>query len=371
LEKCFYLYKDILDKPFIIDYILKIMNYTKYILPFFVSNLLVINIHAQTNKLPEGVKVNKIWSNDKYNAFTSLISFKGGFYCAFREGESHVFGKDGLIRIISSEDGINWKSVALLEKNGYDLRDPKLSITPDGRIMVIIGGSVYRSKELVSRLSHVSFSNRSGKNFSAPQPISFSSDTNSDMGWLWRVTWYNKVGYGVTYQNGNEWTISLLKTIDGVKYDLVTRLQVNGNPNETTVRVMPDGEMLMMVRRESDNLEGMWGRSTPPYKEWKWSSMGTRLGGPDFIPLSNDLLVAGTRLYSKEASYTAVFAGDRSGNFRKILVLPSGGDTGYPGFVHIDNKLYVSYYSSHEGGKASIYFAEIPLSYVTDIMRNR
>jgi hypothetical protein len=340
------------------------MNKPKNLLYLFVISFLTLNLVAQTNNLPEGVKVIKIWSNDKYNAFTSLISFKGTFYCAFREGESHVFGKDGVTRIISSKDGINWESVALLKKDGYDLRDPKLSITPEGRIMVIIGGSVYNDKELVSRLTHVSFSDKSGKNFSEPQPINISTNTKTNMDWLWRVTWYNKTGYGVVYQQGKEdWSICLLETTDGINYDFVTRLEINGKPNETTVRVMSDGEMLMMVRREGDNREGMWGRSKPPYKEWSWRSLGMRLGGPDFIVLENNLIVSGTRVHDQKEAYTGLFAGDRSGNFQKILTLPSGGDNSYPGFVSRDNKLYVSYYSSHEG-KASIYLAEVPLSYI-------
>ncbi|MCE5345293.1 MAG: glycoside hydrolase [Bacteroidales bacterium] len=352
------------------------MNKPKYLLPFFVLSLLTLNLPAQTSNLPEGITVRKIWSNDKYNAFTSLVTFKGTFYCAFREGENHVFGKDGETRIISSKDGINWESVALLKKEGYDLRDPKLSVTPEGRIMVTIGGSVYNDKVLKSRLTHVSFSDRSGKNFSSPQPIIISADAKTNMDWLWRVSWYKKVGYGVVYQlpegskkePDEKWVIRLLKTTDGIHYDLVTTLDVNGLPNETTVRVMSDGEMLMMVRREGENKEGLWGRSKPPYKEWTWSSLGMRLGGPDFIAVENNLLVYGSRVHDKKDAYTALFAGDRSGNFRKILSLPSGGDNSYPAFVNRENKLYVSYYSSHEG-KASIYLAEVPLSYIKETMQ--
>jgi hypothetical protein len=342
------------------------MQMIKFPVFVFVFLLAALSLNAQNYNLPEGAKVRKIWSNDNYNAFTSLINFKGIFYCAFREGEDHVFGKDGETRIISSRDGVNWESVAILKKNGYDLRDPKLSITPDGRIMVIIGGSVYNGKELVSRLTHVSFSNRSGKIFSDPQPVSISSEARTNMDWLWRVSWHNKIGYGVVYQLGeDDWSICLLKTNDGINYDLVTKLGVDGRPNESTVRIMPDGEMMMMVRREGGNHEGMWGRSKSPYKEWTWKSLGTRLGGPDFIALTKDLLVSGTRNHDKEVC-TALFAGDRSGNFRKILILPSGGDNSYPGFVSRDNKLYVSYYSSHEG-KASIYLAEIPVSIFKNI----
>jgi len=45
---------------------------------------------------------------------------------------------------------------------------------------------------------------------------------------------------------------------------------------------------------------------------------------------------------------------------QRLVELPSGGDTSYPGMVLMDDVLYFSYYSSHEG-KTSIYFAEIPM----------
>ena len=96
--------------------------------------------------------VEKIWDNGKHCAFTSLIKYKGNYYCSFREGESHIFDSkgeaNGKVRILQSPDGNRWESVALIGKQGFDLRDPKLSITPDGRLMVIIGGSIYRNKAL-------------------------------------------------------------------------------------------------------------------------------------------------------------------------------------------------------------------------------
>jgi len=38
------------------------------------------------------------------------------------------------------------------------------------------------------------------------------------------------------------------------------------------------------------------------------------------------------------------------------VTLPSGGDTSYPGLLWHEERLWVSYYSSHEG-KTSIYLA--------------
>jgi hypothetical protein len=46
--------------------------------------------------------------------------------------------------------------------------------------------------------------------------------------------------------------------------------------------------------------------------------------------------------------------------YTSVLILPSGGDTSYPGMAYRDRKLYICYYSSHEE-RTNIYFAEIAL----------
>ena len=109
--------------------------------------------HSQvTDSLPSV----RIWSEANHSAFTDLCRYKGKFYCTFREAENHV-GYDGKIRVISSNDGNKWETVDLLEKAGVDLRDPKISVTPSGKLMLLYGGSVYKGKDLVVRNPHYSF----------------------------------------------------------------------------------------------------------------------------------------------------------------------------------------------------------------------
>ena len=50
-----------------------------------------------------------------------------------------------------------------------------------------------------------------------------------------------------------------------------------------------------------------------------------------------------------------------SGQMTDIVELPSKGDNSYPGFVWHGGKLWMSYYSSHEG-KTSIYLAKIEVT---------
>lgn len=314
------------------------------------------------------VSVNKIWDNGKHCAFTSIVKFNGKYYCSFREAESHIFDKDGKaegnVRIIASDDGVNWESVAFMHKPTFDLRDPKLSITPDGRMMVTIGGSIYKDKKLIERIPHVSFT-KDGKTFTDPVPIKMDKGIGNGNDWLWRVTWDDKYGYGVVYSlyGPDEAKIALLKTSDGVNYELVTKLDVPDFPNETTVRIASDKQMKMMVRRERGDKKGYWGTSKPPYKDWEWTKMELAVGGPDFIFLDDETVIAGSRSYFIPSSVkTILLTGDMNGKFQETVVLPSGGDTSYPGFCIVGDELWVSYYSTHETPKASVYLAKLPLS---------
>ncbi len=317
--------------------------------------------------------VQKIWGGDKHCAFTSIIKFKGKYYISFREAESHIFDEDGeargATRILASADGQKWESVAFLTEKGIDLRDPKLCVTPDGRLMVLIGGSEYVKKELVSRCPRVSFSS-DGVNFSKPEKIHIDSKTANGNDWLWRVDWYKGVGYGVVYSllapnprkvaQGS--ALSLVKTTDGIHYEDVTRIDLPDFPNESTVRFLPDGRMAMMVREDSGDCMGYWGVSDPPYTNWNFKKMDLYLGGPDFFVNGKDEIIMGSRDMRVKGYSTIIRKGTVAGDFRDVANLPSSGDCSYPGFLKVGKELWVSYYSSHGTPKAAVYLAKLPMS---------
>jgi len=56
------------------------MNKYRYLILCSVFISLVFDLTAQTGNLPEGVKIRRIWCDDKYNAFTPLIYFNSTFY---------------------------------------------------------------------------------------------------------------------------------------------------------------------------------------------------------------------------------------------------------------------------------------------------
>ncbi len=274
--------------------------------------------------------------------------------------------------LISSTDGADWQSQVLLAVPDYDLRDPKLSVTPDNRLMVLMGAADYQGKEVMDRKGMVSFST-DGLSFTEPAAVAIDARIANDKGWLWRVNWHQGTGYGVLYQNhGESSNANLLKTSDGLQYQLVTDLGIEGKPNEATIKVLPDNQMVMIIRREGGNTHGMLGRSQPPYREWQWQDMGMRLGGPDFVLLPHGQLLLGSRVYGESGARTGLYLGQLQGQghgpssvqFKQIAVFPSAGDTSYPGMVLRGDTVYISYYSSHQE-KTAIYFASVSLMQLT------
>lgn len=310
--------------------------------------------------------VRKIWDTGEHNAFTDLLRWHGRWWCTFRESTAHV-GGDGAIRVLESVDGATWTSAALVAEKDIDLRDPKFSVTPDDRLMINCGGSVYLgTKQLKGRQSRVLFS-RDGRTWTPPARVLAEGE------WLWRVTWHEGVAYGTAYANGvsagrlvpaDEWVLHLYSSRDGLQWKRVASLEVTGRPNETTLRFLPNGDLVAMVRRESGDQKGWFGQAPPPYRQWTWRETGHRFGGPNFIRAADGSWIVCTRDHTTPPAgatkgvTTVVARLGADGKLQPLVTLPSGGDCSYAGLAWHEGRLWVSYYSSHEG-KTAIYLAQL------------
>ena len=132
----------------------------------------------------------QIWNEGLHAAFTDLLHHEGKWFCVFREGQEHA-SFDGQIRVLVSEEGQTWKSCAVVTMPGADLRDPKLSLTPEGRLMLVAGMRI--AQHTGRTLGWFSFD---GANWGSPSVLV------PDDEWLWRVTWHAGVAYGVAYNWG-------------------------------------------------------------------------------------------------------------------------------------------------------------------------
>ena len=317
------------------------------------------------------VSIEKIWDRPDHSAFTDLALFGDYLYCTFREGSGHIPGLNGVARVLRSRDRMNWESVAVLKERHVDLRDPKLSITPDGRLMINMGASYYRGPKRLKIESRVAFSDTTGTKFDAPQKIEFPSEIVTGADWLWRVTWHDGYAWGCVQQVPKEGrALVLVRSRDGIHYEAVSAPEVPG-PSETTLRFLPDGTLVAMIRCESKPAIGRIGTTRPPYTDWTIVDSNKRFGGPNFIQLPGGSWLAGSRAYDDGLSTTQLWwLNPATGQCDTLLRFPSGGDNSYPGFA-VDKArglVYVSYYSSHQG-KTAIYLATLRLDALEELAK--
>ncbi|MBT6493014.1 MAG: SUMF1/EgtB/PvdO family nonheme iron enzyme, partial [Planctomycetaceae bacterium] len=298
-----------------------------------------------------------IWDGAPHSAFTDLIRFKDRWICVFREGGSPS-SYDGKLRIISSNDGQSWESAALLESPGKDLRDPKLSRMPDGRLML---SAAERQQGGDTSEQTLAWNSTDGRQWSK------AADLGEPNWRLWRITWRNGMGYSLAYSGkSSATTVRLFRGKDPTTFRPdVQDLGVVGGPSEASLLFLPDNTLLALVRRGAATKTATLGTSSPPYETWAWKDLDQELAGPNLIRLADGRLVVGARL-AKPARTSLCWLDAEKGTLTEFLLLPSGGSSGYPGLVEHEGMLWVSYYSSHEG-KAKVYLAKVKVPDISTI----
>jgi hypothetical protein len=297
------------------------------------------------------VDVSRIWDQAPHNAFTDLVRFQDRWFCVFREGKGHV-SDDGALRVITSDDGKTWESAALLTSDNSDLRDAKITVTPDGQLM--LSGAEAMNRPVEYKHQSLTWFSPDGRSWSDGHEVG-----DRDF-WLWRVTWHKQIGYGFGYgcREDNSW-IRLYTTTDGKSFQtLVASAFDEGYPNETSMVFLEDDSCYCLLRRDANPASAQLGIAKPPYDNWTWKDLGITIGGPHMIRLPDGRFVAAVRLYDSKVRTSLCWLDPEKGTLTEFLQLPSGGDTSYAGLVWHDGLLWISYYSSHEA-KTSIYLARV------------
>jgi hypothetical protein len=302
-----------------------------------------------------------IWDAGPHNAFTDLIRWKNAWYCSFREGNEHA-SYDGKVRILSSADGEKWTTAGEFVQAGHDLRDPKLCVLPDGRLLVGVG---MRRQDADNPLKwHTTsrvYITSDGKDWE-------SHSIGDPQVWMWRYVTHGKYVYSFGYRQrpkgmGGETFLNFYRSENGKDWEKITQTDAGGGyVNEAAFVFQPDDRCVVLLRREGGN--SRLGLARPPYKEWTWTDLDDRYNGPSLIRLPDGRLLAGgrTKPRGESSAKTALaWLSVDPPSLQPLLTLPSQHETGYPGLCEHDGKLWASYYSS-ESGKCAIYFAQVELT---------
>lgn len=296
-------------------------------------------------------------STNMHNAFTDLIYYQDTFWCAYREASTHM-SLDGKVVILRLNKKNVWKLFGRIHWAGGDMRDPKFVIDGAGELILLAG---VRLACVPNNIQHI----LSTSWIVNDQNQSIECLSSNEKTWRWSAENVEgdllSVGYagedkrGVLYHsmNGIDWQAQCPNFFP--KSDCFS--------NETSLAFDKKSKTLhCLLRRDGQDCPAMLGFAYSPYKIWQWQTLNKRIGGPKLAVTEHYGLLAGFRIFTKTSAKMVIAQINTGSNlFFNEFVLPSEGDCSYPGLVVQNNKLYVSYYSSHEE-KTAIYFALITLS---------
>ncbi|MRX38753.1 hypothetical protein GJU43_05670 [Flavobacterium sp. LC2016-23] len=314
--------------------------------------------------LGEKILITKITSNQLHNAFTDLVFFNNQFFLAFRESDLHVGGKDGVIKVYNSPDGINFNIIKTINVDGIDLRDPKFSVNEEkNELMLYIHGAQFKNSNFLGRSDYVLkylgedvWSD--SKNVLLDNLKKNTEKLKGNEAWPWRITWHKNKAYSVGYAPD---IFDLYQSEDGLFFKGLNAFEKRpGFPNETTLRFRDDGDMYALYRNSKGN--SFLGKSSSYTNNWDWFQEIPiiNFGGPNFIFLDhNRILITG-----RESDQVTLSLYDlMTLEYKKLITLESGGDCGYAGMVVKDGYLFLSYYSSHATpGGSSVYVAKMNIN---------
>jgi len=349
------------------------------------------------------VDTQRIIANGLHNAFCGFTRWRDRYWLSYREAQTHDPVTPGVVRIWESPDARSWTPAATLATGGDD-RDPHLLGLPD-RLLCVWGTQVPRwgygvlmpqtlPNSVRDLVSHVSLS-RDGRVWSTPAQVHRIGY------WLWSVLEAGADGYvGAAYHGGtggDRSDIFLLDSTDSLNWRTPYRPSFTGvpgwDPCEPALARHPETQRLVCAVRVGDWTHAQWGVQQTDVRQWVWQSLGEVLHAPAVCWVAGTWVVAGRVLrdpltaprprrgarrpdptraaaVSDEAVrqqawgrwVTAVGTVDpQTGAWQRQVVLPSGGDTSYPGLWYDAEarELLVVYYSQHD--RAADLAQEMPL----------
>lgn len=314
-------------------------------------------------------KLNKISGAATHSAFTDLCLWQGHLYCCFREASNHI-SNDGRIAILKMDLSGKVLAKRTISETLSDLRDPKLTITPDNNLMLLAYQRGFNAQGQHIFSQPVVYFSGNGESWSSKTKLGHNH------WWLWRVRWHQQKqatskkdlhqAYGFAYNRAAN-SLHLYKGQPRGSFHIhqanVLSLGKHklGYPNESDMFF--DGiNAWALVRRDADTCSAQLGHSCWPFKRWQWHDLGMYLGGPCMIPEEHNKAWVAGRIWKNNRFSTALFSLDlKMRKLSQVEVLASGGDTSYPGLVKHGDRLYMSYYSCHEDQKSQIYLAQFKI----------
>jgi hypothetical protein len=304
-----------------------------------------------------------IANDGQHNSNTDMITWRGEMYIAYVSSPYHFSSEVSTLHIKHSSDmGQTWVENSSFNPENNDIRDPKFAAIGERLFLYALDNNAFNPEPYQTVYAYT----ENGMDWS---PLKLLPGID---GWLF---WRPKTQDGVTFYNAVYWyhhgKAVLLKSDDGIHWEIVSTINEGERNDETEIEFLPDERLLATARLEYDEswLEGALGDkrgatliavSDPPYTTWTelTQSLVTRLDGSYLFTYNNRIYAVGR--YQPDLGKSGPLTPQGSALARKrtalfevredglayLTDLPSSGDTSYAGLVMDDEYAYVSYYTS-------------------------
>ncbi len=315
------------------------------------------------------------WKNSQYCAFTDLAYYEGKYYIAFREAYAHLpyhISQNGIIRIISSSNGVDWDTAATITDDKYDLRDPHMCISPvDGSLLCYYGLYTVEGDWLSPSKTWVASYTAEGSALTEKSRTATTINDNTGSGvvsptqyyWMWNVVVEGGKVYSLAYsKNGSN--PMLAESTDGVNFRTISYIPFLGN--ESSINFV-DGRIYVLMRNQDNAKPASMAYADAPYKNWTVTSMNHNVHSPAAVQVGHKLYICGREFYSNTSADVTLFSYGlpESSSLKVERVIKTnqpGGDCAYPGILYDGERLHISYYARPEADvNPVIYYSEIPL----------
>ena len=291
-----------------------------------------------------GVKIDwvkKIYSDEQWNGWPDLAYWKDVYYICFANGASHG-SRDHRIMLTTSRDLERWSPPReVLGPPGNHLESFFLA-TPEN---LFIHASCQDGKRTYTN----SIRSMDGQTWEGRK------QAHDDGFIFWGQSEYRGKFYVAAHVDAKS-TDYLLASAEGETWEQISLISDN-DVTETALCFLDSGELMSISRRAPRDF-ALLCLAKPPYTRWHSLKTNAVVEGPALKKIADRIIVSGrcselvahesiARWY-QESRRTGVFFYE-DGKLERQCLLPSGGDTGYPGILPMGkNNALIVYYSEHQ-----------------------
>ena len=281
-------------------------------------------------------RVEKIYSDGRWNGRPTIVFWKGQYYIFFHAGAEHT-SADGAIRVLKSSDArpTGWTASDVVD-GPYNDAEAHILATEDRLFAYIVVDDHLRDEPIASQVTYTD----DGVNWSEPKDVyrpEFS---------FWKPVTHQGVHYVASDVMTGDRRVELLRSRDGLQWEKASTI-IQGRFTETTLAFLQDGRLLAVIR------QGRVAASHPPYTEWTVHNSPS-LGGPAVGLAREKLLVSGrvgTDNYPDDqpgGSRTGLFLLDLQTlnmEWQMNMVTQWGADVSYPHFFSLgEDRFLMAWY---------------------------